>query len=72
MVQSLKPGLSVVTANARHAGSLHRVVIDEPTRTVTAIVVERPLGESGKLLQAGRVGEAARRAGADRRGGRRG
>ena len=53
MVQSLKPGLSVVTADARHAGSLHRVVIDEPTRAVTAIAVERPLVESGNLLKPG-------------------
>src|SRR5919198_678426 len=53
MVQSLKLGLSVVTSDARHAGTLHRVVIDEPTRTVTAIAVERPLIESGNLLKPG-------------------
>src|SRR5437588_3651592 len=53
MVQSLKLGLSVVIAEARHAGSLHRVVIDEPTRTVTALAVERPLVESGNLLKPG-------------------
>jgi sporulation protein YlmC with PRC-barrel domain len=53
MVQSLKLGLSVVTSDARHAGALHRVVIDEPTRTVTAIAVERPLIESGNLLKPG-------------------
>src|SRR2546430_120392 len=55
MVQSLKLGLSVVTADARHAGTLHRVVIDEPTRTVTAIAVERRephthLGDLDRML----------------------
>ena len=53
MQQPLKFGLSVVTSDASDVGSLHHVVIDEPTRAVTAVTVQRPLLESGNLLKPG-------------------
>ena len=53
MEQELKFGLSVVTTDQRDVGTLHRIVIDEPTRQVTGIVVQRGLLESGNLLKPG-------------------
>ena len=53
MLQVLKFGVSIVTADGHDVGSLHHVVVDEPTRTVTAITGERRLLESGNLLKPG-------------------
>lgn len=53
MEQELKFGLSVVTTDERDVGTLHRVVVDEETRQVTGIVVQRRLLESGNLLKPG-------------------
>lgn len=53
MQQSFKFGHSVVTADGYDAGTLHHVVIDEPTRAITALAVQRYLLESGNLLKPG-------------------
>ena len=53
MQQILKFGVPLVTADGHDVGSLHHVVIDAATRTVTAITGERPLLESGNVLKPG-------------------